>query len=119
MTTPRHGYPEAFMLAVELLYDECTKQGHENLREHGGLLEVQFGVWPRIWHVATHAQDEPIEHLKSGTVRVMFNGWPAGIIDAAGGVIAHRLSGNESNLIDDLKRELDDRGVVVEVAAST
>lgn len=40
------------------------------------------------------------------SVYVQFNGWPAGILDAGGGVLAAGEAANEKNFIDALKKRL-------------
>ena len=68
-----------------------------------GIASASAGGWP----IEVHAQSgHEIDRLPALFVRVKWNGWPAGIITAAGGTIAAGELAKEESLIEALKKAL-------------
>ena len=88
--------PEAFAKAVDLFTYELKLLGHEDLQAYPGIFSVQVDD---LWEIATHAQAGPIDRLPPYTIRIRFNGWPAGVLDAGGGVITAVAAANENTFI--------------------
>ena len=56
------------------------------------------------WWVAVNGHDKPVRcsteaNVPPFSIYVVFNGWPAGIIDAGGGCLCAGAVGNEENLL--------------------
>lgn len=97
-------FPEAFMMCVELAIATLTKQGYENLRTYPGILKIHPDD---RWTIEGHAQaDKEIDGLPAFNFRLSYNGWPAGIIDAAGGIIAAGEAANEETFIKCVRERL-------------
>ena len=65
------------------------------------------GCWERQigdWWIAVNGHDKPVKCSHGGTVPIFnayleFNGWPAGVIDPFGGLIAAGDGANEDSFI--------------------
>ena len=88
--------PQAFAKAVDLFVYELNLLGYEDLQVYPGIFAVQVDD---LWEIATHAQAGPIDRLPPYTIRIRFNGWPAGVLDAGGGVITAGVAANENAFI--------------------
>jgi hypothetical protein len=65
-----------------------------------------------LWWFAVNGHTEPTECSHGASVPPMsayleYNGWPAGICDAGGGIVAAGAAANESTLVDALKRRIE------------
>lgn len=87
---------EAFMVASELAYQKAVAEGYDNISAYPGMITV---VLDDRWTFDLHAQVQDIDGLPAGTVRINFNGWPAGIVNAYGGVIAAGALANEDTFL--------------------
>lgn len=58
------------------------------------------------WRVQFNAARESVDGLQPFSARVFWCDWPAGVIDAGGGVIAAGSAANENSLIEALKAAL-------------
>ena len=92
---------EAFLLLV----DYCERQEAVPLNQWPGCWESQID---ERWHVSINGHREAMRDSLGGDVppfsaAIQFNGWPAGIINPYGGVIAAGELANEDTLIDALK----------------
>lgn len=57
------------------------------------------------WHVVLNPTAEPIGDVDAFTARVCWNGWPAGVIDPDGGVLAAGSLANERTLLSWLESD--------------
>ena len=67
-------------------------------REYGEPLPkrlLEIGDKDRGWHVALNPTNEPVDDLQPFSASVSWNGWPAGLIDPRGGIIAAGELANE------------------------
>ena len=113
--TEEMAIPHAFQLSAELVFHEFQQQGHENLKTYGDLFSVSFtGATGSEWKISGHAQaDRKIDDLPPFCFKITFNGWPAGLIDPRGGVIAAGTAANEDVFIRDIQTELAQRGLEI------
>ena len=93
---------EAWHLASLVLFNKAQSEGYDNLGEYPGIVEQEVG----IWKLELHTGDDLIDDLPPFHVRLSFNGWPAGIIAAGGGIMAAGEAGNEDALIAALENAL-------------
>ena len=84
----------AFILCVDL----ALKRGHKNIRDQVLALDVDGA-----WKITINGKSEACDNIPPYGVLVEFNGWPAGILDPGGGVIAAGEAANEDTLIAALK----------------
>lgn len=94
---------EAFMLIADL----ADKDDAAPVNKHPGCWERAVGKW----HISVNGHREPRKNAEGMEVPpfsavLTFNGWPAGIIDPSGGVIAAGAVANEDTFIEALKTEL-------------
>ena len=94
--------PEGFYLASRLAYNKAQAEGYANISEYPGIISVECGKWK----IEMHGSKEDIDDLPMATVRVTYNGWPAGFVNAAGGIIAAGAAANEDTFIEALKEAL-------------
>jgi hypothetical protein len=99
-------------LAFALLADYSNKQGAAPLSKFENCWEKQID---EQWWIAMNGHDEPRKCSKGAEVEpcncyVEFNGWPAGILDPFGGILAAGAVANEDSFIEALKAA----GAVVE-----
>jgi hypothetical protein len=74
------------------------------------------GCWARRvddhWEIVVNGHDRPVEHggveVPPYTCVVKFDGWPAGVVDPAGGIVAAGEAANEEALIAALKRAVEE-----------
>lgn len=98
---------EAFVLLAELALAE-------------GVADTPLGIWERAfdpWHVSLNRDNIARKNVRGLEVppysaMVTFNGWPAGIIDPRGGILAAGAAANEDTFIAAIKEQLraDQRG---------
>ena len=86
---------EAFYLASQVLYNKAQEEGYKHLGEYPGIIKATLGSWD----IRLHTHDEKIEGDDPFTIYVEYNGWPAGVVDAGGGVIAAGAAANEDAFI--------------------
>jgi hypothetical protein len=84
---------EAFILCLDLALKLARKLGRENIRDQFFELDVDAK-----WRIAVNAKNVVHEHVPPFHVLVSYNGFPAGIIGAHGGVIAAGECANEETL---------------------
>lgn len=78
-------------------------------REHGIPLRkrlLEIGDKDDGWHVALNLTREPIGEVKPWTALVLWNGIPAGLVDAGGGVYFEGAMENEDRLCEWLEADL-------------
>lgn len=109
MSDARFNPPDAYAWLLEL----ATVLGAAPVTEHAACWETTFtGVDGGEWFVALHAQTGKLIACSRGskvpafTFYIEWNGWPAGLIDPSGGVIAAGELANESTLIDAVKKQI-------------
>lgn len=88
--------PEALVAIAEL---------HQALGRpplNGAIGEYQFAEW----HVRLNGAGEEQDGIPPFTASIEFNGWPAGLIDPAGGVIAAGELANEDTFIAAARAEI-------------
>lgn len=92
------GLCAAFMAVADL----CIETGNHPLQKHAGCWEYQIDDQ---WFIAVNGHQAPMLCSKSDVqvdpfcCYVMFNGWPAGIMNPIGGQIAAGAAANESTFI--------------------
>lgn len=68
------------------------------------------GLWTREidqeWTIKLNPHGTQVEKVPPYTAAVYFNGWPAGLIDPGGGIIAAGDTANEEALAKAIEREL-------------
>lgn len=79
--------------------------GVERINEMDGCWEYQVDSH---WSISVNGHPEPTKNSRNAdvppfSVYIEFNGWPAGIIDPFGGVIAAGAVANEAAFIDALR----------------
>jgi len=96
-----NGLPEALAVIAEL---------HDALGLpplNGAIGEYQFAEW----RVRLNGAGEEQDGIPPFTASIEFNGWPAGLIDPAGGVIAAGELANEDTFIAAARAALREAGV--------
>jgi len=91
--------------AFDALADLCVALGEAPLTKHAGLWERQVD---ERWHIAVngHTEEHPTAEgfpVPPFCCAVKFNGWPAGLFDPTGGVIAAGEGANETTFIAALR----------------
>jgi hypothetical protein len=64
---------------------------------------LEMGNAEKGWGVTLNPTAEEVDALPPFSVKVSWNGWPAGIIQPGGGIIAAGEAANEDSLIEWLK----------------
>lgn len=96
--------------AYYLLTEYCYQQGHRDIKDLEGCLEVQVN---QQWWFAVNGHREPMKCSKDVEVLpfniyLEYNGWPAGMVGPDGGVIAAGSEASEDDLIKALKEKDDE-----------
>ena len=95
-------------VVMSKILDLANKLGITNIRE------FERGLWEHKlderWKFAMNGMDRTIDRIPPFSVLVKFNGWPAGIVDFNGGVIAGGAAANEDAFIAVLDAALGDGG---------
>jgi hypothetical protein len=89
-------YCKAFILVGELAY----RRGARNIRARPGCHKVEVDDEWTV-HVNAHAESAEMEAgltVPPLSMFVEYNGWPAGLIDSGGGIVAAGTSANEDKL---------------------
>lgn len=93
-------FSEAFTKLVKI---GLTLGSRVPLKDHPGLWRHAL---PGGWEAAVNGHGEPIDGVPPYHARLTFNGWPAGIINPYGGIIAAGEAANEDTFIAALDEEL-------------
>ena len=102
----RDELPAAFLLSASALLRKVEADGKQSLQGYPGIVAMDVGKWT----IETHAHDRVIDNLPPFTMRVSYNGWPAGLVDANGGIIAGGKAANEDTFIAALEEFLAETG---------
>jgi hypothetical protein len=92
--------PEVMVEIVEA----ALRLGHASIKDLPGCCEFEAGEW---W-VAVNGHEQPQRCSRGARVPgfhayVEFNGWPAGLVSAAGGTLAAGTAANEASLLAALR----------------
>lgn len=96
--------------AFGLIADVAIATGAAPLNKHAGCWELDLGAW---W-IAVNGHGDGAKRCSRGpevlpfNAYVEFNGWPAGLFDLCGGVMAAGEAANEGTLIEALRAKLDE-----------
>ncbi len=95
--------PEAYAVVLEL----AVKRGAENI----SALPCCWETAVDKWFVALNGRSEPTKSSHGSdvppySVYIAYNGWPAGIIDPHGGIIAGGEAANEETFIKAIREAL-------------
>lgn len=73
-----------------------------------GVYDRRVGLWRVVFNGTGEAKDRAENHpeLPPFAVYVEYNGWPAGIIDPRGGILAAGMAANEDSFIADIEADL-------------
>jgi hypothetical protein len=91
---------EVYAKAGEWLF----QRGLRNLKDSPGLYRARID---KQWEIKVNAHGTEIESVPPYHFAFEFNGWPAGIVGATGGVIAAGEAANEETLL----KAIEDAGV--------
>lgn len=100
---------KVFALACEL----GAAHGWENITMQDGCQELDVDGH---WWFAINPHPHPTrcsrgyKMIPAGTIYFQFNGWPAGIVTSAGGLVACGQAANEETLIDALETAIRKQG---------
>lgn len=97
MTETSFTLPKAYAAAT----DYAITQGAEDIKSLPGCYEADVDG---TWWIAINGHSGPIECSRGGEVLpfhvyVEFNGWPAGVLGPAGGILAGSEAANEETFI--------------------
>jgi hypothetical protein len=95
----------------EAIIEMCDRLGVQGIGSFPGCWEYEID---KHWWVAVNGHTEPVKALSPTDVKydrpgtdvppftayVEFNGWPAGLIDPTGGVLAAGAAANEATFIE-------------------
>lgn len=93
----------------EAWYEACLmmeRRGHTNLAQvslAGELVTETVHGKAGEWTVEVNPHKEVVDGIAPFEVRVTFNGWPAGLLDAAGGLLAAGCLANEESFLADMR----------------
>lgn len=91
-----NGLPEALAVIAEL-HDALGRPPLD-----GAIGVYEFGDW----RVRLNGDGEEQDGIPPFTASIEFNGWPAGLVDPAGGVIAAGELANEDTFIEAARAEI-------------
>ena len=92
------------MLSASALLKKIDADGKESLLDYPGIVSVDVGKWT----IESHAHERLIDELPPYTMRLSYNGWPAGIVNSGGGIIAAGEAANEGTFIEALEEFVGD-----------
>lgn len=98
----RRLYEEAFAVLAEWL----TSNGYTNLREvtkTNCLFEFSIN---ENWRGAINPWEETVNNVPPFHAKIVFNGWPAGLISPFGGIFAAGRAANEETFIAAIREQL-------------